>query len=62
MFSIHCPSHQTRILLGPRAIEALVDTADGIELHWRCHCGARGTLLTGRRAAERPTAEAALAA
>ena len=62
MFSIHCPNHQTQILLGPRAIEALVDTADGIELHWRCHCGARGTLLTGRRASERSTAGVALAA
>ena len=53
MFSIHCPSHQTQILLGPRAIEALVDTAEGIELHWRCHCGATGveTLGTTRSAA-----------
>jgi hypothetical protein len=62
MFSIHCPNHQTEILLGPRAIEAMVDTAEGIALHWRCHCGARGTLLTGRRATERSTAEVALAA
>lgn len=48
MFAIYCPSHQARVLLGPRAIEALVNTPDGIVLHWRCRCGARGTELTGR--------------
>jgi hypothetical protein len=48
MFAIYCPSHQARVLLGPRAIEALVNTPDGIVLHWRCRCGTRGTELTGR--------------
>jgi hypothetical protein len=48
MFDIYCPSHQARVLLGPRAIEALENTPDGIVLHWRCRCGARGTELTGR--------------
>jgi hypothetical protein len=48
MFTIHCPQHQARVLLGTRAIEALVTTPDGVVLHWRCRCGARGTQLTGR--------------
>jgi hypothetical protein len=48
MFAIYCPSHQAQVLLGPRAIEALVNTPDGIVLYWRCRCGTRGTELTGR--------------
>jgi hypothetical protein len=51
MFEITCPTHQSRVLLGSRSIEALVNTEDGVVLHWRCQCGTRGTLLTGRRTA-----------
>ncbi len=54
MFDIYCPRHRTRVLLGPRSIEALVNTPDGIVLEWRCHCGERGALPTGRRS---PTAD-----
>jgi hypothetical protein len=49
MFDIYCPTHQTRVLLGPRSIESLVNTEEGVVVHWRCRCGTRGTLLTGRR-------------
>ena len=42
MFSIDCPRHGCRVLLGSRSIEALVNTPDGIVLHWRCRCGATG--------------------
>ncbi len=64
MFEIHCPHHQARVLLGPRAIEALETTPDGVVLHWRCRCGTRGTLTTGRRssAVTHPTQLAASAA
>jgi hypothetical protein len=53
MFAIDCPRHQARVLLGPRAVEQLVNTEGGVELHWRCHCGATGveTLGTTRSAA-----------
>lgn len=50
MFTVHCPRHQARVLLGPRSIERLVTTTAGVEVHWRCHCGAQGAHLTGRRA------------
>jgi len=50
MFDVYCPGHQARILLGRRSIDALVNTDDGIELHWTCRCGTRGVQLTGRRA------------
>jgi hypothetical protein len=55
MFTVHCPRHQSQVLLGPRAIEALVETTDGIALHWRCRCGARGTELTGRQSPATPS-------
>jgi hypothetical protein len=43
MFDVYCPSHDGRVLLGPRTIDAFVYTPDGVVLlHWRCHCGARG--------------------
>jgi hypothetical protein len=60
MFVIDCPRHQSRVLLGTRSIEALVNTPDGIDVHWRCQCGARGTLHTGNRRtdATAPTAAA----
>ncbi len=51
MFDIYCPTHQSRVLLGPRSVEALVNTDDGVVVHWRCRCDTRGTFLTGRRRA-----------
>ena len=50
MFDVFCPGHQARILLGSRSIDALVNTDDGIDLHWTCRCGTRGVLRTGRGA------------
>jgi hypothetical protein len=44
MFTVDCPRHQTRVLLGSRAIDAMVNTEHGVEIHWHCHCGATGTL------------------
>ena len=51
MFDVLCPGHRARVLLGPRSIDAVVHTADGIELHWTCRCGAHGVL---RRDGARP--------
>jgi hypothetical protein len=49
MFTVDCPRHRTRVLLGPRSIESLDNTSAGIVLGWRCGCGARGTMTTPRR-------------
>jgi hypothetical protein len=49
MFDVYCPRHQQRVLLGARSIEHLGQTEAGIELHWRCHCGASGTLRFDER-------------
>jgi hypothetical protein len=48
MFDVFCPRHQRRVLLGPSAIETLENTAQGIVVHWRCRCGARGTEHFGK--------------
>jgi hypothetical protein len=42
MFSVYCHRHQSRVVLGPRAIQALLNTSQGVVLQWRCHCGATG--------------------
>jgi hypothetical protein len=54
MFTAHCPGHRAEVLLGPRSIESLVNTPDGVVVHWRCACGARGT-KTARHGASTPT-------
>ena len=58
MFAIDCPRHQAKVLLGPRAVEQLVNTEDGVALRWRCHCGATGVETFGRAetTAARPAA------
>jgi hypothetical protein len=49
MFTDHCPRHGSRVLLGPRNITSIRNDIDGIHVAWRCPCGGRGTLHTGRR-------------
>jgi hypothetical protein len=49
MFDIHCPRHRSRVLLTSRAVEGLVNTHDGVVVHWRCYCGARGEQRFARR-------------
>jgi len=49
MFTVQCPGHNSRVLLFPEHIEQLVNRGDGVELHWRCTCGATGTDLIRRR-------------
>ena len=48
MFAVYCPGHRARVLLGSRSIDALVNTADGVDLHWTCRCGAHGVEHNGR--------------
>jgi hypothetical protein len=52
MFAVQCPVHNSRVLLFPEHIEQLVNRGDGVELHWRCTCGATGTHHIGRRRPE----------
>ena len=56
MFSVHCSGHGAHVLLTASAIERLVNTDHGIELHWRCRCGTTGMVITGRGAGREPSA------
>jgi hypothetical protein len=48
MFSVHCAGHGSDVLLSASCVEAIVNTPTGILVRWRCPCGTRGTLRTGR--------------
>jgi hypothetical protein len=51
VFTVDCPTHGTRVLLTARSVTGVRNLPAGIELDWRCHCGARGTLrFDGRHA------------
>ena len=50
MFTVHCPGHGSRVILGDGAITKLVNGDHGIEVHWRCDCGTEGIELMGRPA------------
>lgn len=43
MFSVHCPTHGTDVLLSERRIRAIEPADGGHRLHWRCWCGTEGT-------------------
>jgi hypothetical protein len=51
MFSLYCPRHQARVLLGPDNIEGIATCAGGIELEWRCSCGEVGVEHLGQHMA-----------
>lgn len=50
MFDVFCPTCEARVLLTPRRIERMRNTTKGIAVSWRCWCGTRGELRTGRSA------------
>jgi hypothetical protein len=43
MFAVYCPRHASRVLLFTEHITEIVNRPDGIDLRWRCPCGAAGT-------------------
>jgi hypothetical protein len=47
MFAVYCPTHASQVLLGSRSIERIDNTGEGIDVHWRCHCGTSGVLRFG---------------
>ncbi|MDX1621556.1 MAG: hypothetical protein R3320_11225 [Nitriliruptorales bacterium] len=50
MLAVDCPVHGARVLIWPSGIDRVRNTGSGIEVHYHCTCGYRGTLLTGRPA------------
>jgi hypothetical protein len=57
MFDVYCPTCEARVLLTPRRIERVRNTPAGIVVWWRCWCGTRGVLRTGRGAEPNGTFE-----
>lgn len=49
MFDAWCSREGARVLLTTRRIERVVQEDGRIDVHFRCWCGARGVLRTGRR-------------
>lgn len=52
MFARHCSACTRRQLIFPSQITELVNTEHGIEVHYRCWCGAPQALLTGKKASD----------
>lgn len=44
MFAVYCPTHRSKVLLGPRSVRRLQNTTLGVLLHWQCRCGTRGVV------------------
>ncbi|MXG89262.1 hypothetical protein [Nocardioides flavescens] len=58
MFDHHCSACDKRQLIFPSQVNALVNTADGIQVSFTCWCGAEQTLLTGNSAGRRESVAA----
>lgn len=48
MFAPYCPVHGSRVLLFADNIESISNTAQGIDVYYRCNCGHTGVWRTGR--------------
>jgi hypothetical protein len=48
MFSVHCPTHGSEVLLTERHIVGLDNSDDRVTVRWVCWCGHRGSHTTGR--------------
>ncbi len=48
MFSVHCPTHGTEVLLSERRIVSIDPAEGGQQLAWRCWCGTEGTTFVPR--------------
>jgi hypothetical protein len=53
MFSFSCPRHGAEVLIWSSDIDDIVNTADGIDVHFHCSCGFRAVLRTGAGRTER---------
>ena len=51
MMAVHCPVHEGTVLIWPSQLLGIHNSEHGIELTYRCHCGAQAIWHTGRGAA-----------
>lgn len=59
MLTVYCPRHGAEVLIPHSGIDAITNTADGIEVRVHCVDGWHGTVRTGRRRARAPHPTAA---
>jgi hypothetical protein len=50
MFAVHCPRHNARVLIWTSMVDRVVNTSEGIVVHYHCTCGHRGLWVTGQLA------------
>jgi hypothetical protein len=58
MFTFQCPRHGAEVLIWSSDIDDIVNTSEGIDVHFHCGCGFRGVLRTGTGVRERVLAVA----
>jgi hypothetical protein len=56
MFAVHCPRHDAQVLIWTSAVDAVINTTDGIAVAYDCTCGHRGLWFANGREAPRPLA------
>ncbi len=44
MFSVFCPTHDSRVLMTRRNVLGFFHGPDGAVIQWRCNCGHEGFL------------------
>lgn len=49
MLSIHCPTHESEVLLTERRIRNIRNTEHGILMDVECYCGTHVVIRTGRK-------------
>lgn len=59
MFSFSCPQHGSDVMIWPSDIDDIVNSPDGIDMHFHCSCGFRAVLRTGAGHTERLLAASA---
>ena len=52
MFSVFCPTHDTRVLMTRRNVRGFWNGPDGAVIHWKCNCGHEGFLDRNGTAAD----------
>lgn len=61
MFVYFCPRERAEVMIWTSNIDGIVNTSEGIDVHFHCACGHRAVLQTGAGRPERIVPEPAAA-
>jgi hypothetical protein len=61
MFTYFCPVEQAEVMIWTSDIDGIINTREGIDVHFHCTCGHRAVLQTGAGRTERVVTEATVA-